>query len=424
MQGQDKTYDVAIIGGGINGIGLFRDLAKHGVESLLVEKGDFMSQTSGRSSKMLHGGIRYLENFDFPLIKEALHEKNLWVKLAPHLCVERRFYVPVFNYSKFPLWLTYAGLKTYDFLSNFKNTPSTVVTTRKLQQTFPNLTGKGLKGAAVYYDALMNDSRLGIECLLDALSNNCGQALNYTVLEKVIKEGEIFHLTLRDTRLDKVINFKAKELVFTTGPFTDQVLEDLNLFHWKPKLIASKGSHIWLPKDKFPIPYPVVLQTHDKRVLFALPQGDAVLIGTTEDRISEKNIFNIMPEEKEIQYILNNLNTYFPGLDIKQNDIIGQFAGVRPLVKEEGAKAGATSRQHKTYQPLPNAWVLLGGKWTTFRTMVQDIARPLVNKYNPPYNHNKCINKLNAVTPFESFGNLTNDKNVLDAIKESEFKDV
>ena len=421
MQDQTNLYDVAIIGGGINGIGLFRDLSKHKVNSILIERGDFMSQTSSRSSKMLHGGIRYLENFDFPLIQEALHEKNLWVQLAPHLCNEQAFYLPVFNYSKFPLWLTYFGLKTYDFLSNFKNTPSTVIAKKKLLKKFPDLTTNGLKGAAVYHDALMNDARLGIECLMDAMKENIGRVCNYTILEKAEKENEIFVLTLRSTKDDKVQIIRAKELVFTTGPFTDKVLTDLKLFDWRPRLIASKGTHIWLDCKTFPVDDPMVLETIDKRVLFVLPQKDAVLVGTTEDNAEGEEFFDIQPKESEIQYILSNLNKYFPKYNLKPSDVLGSFAGIRPLIQEEDSNAGKTSRKHQTYQPLPNVWVLLGGKWTTFRTMVQDIAAPLVGKYNPPYDSNKCIAKLNTFSPFDTYDELRWDKEVFEKLKKTEF---
>lgn len=412
MRIPDKHYDIAIIGGGINGIGLFRDLSKHGVNSILIEKGDFMSQTSSRSSKMLHGGIRYLENFDFPLIQEALHEKNIWVKLAPHLCQERAFYLPVFNYSKFPLWMTYCGLKIYDFLSNFKNTPSTIIKKKRLLSYFPSLTKKGLKGAAVYYDAYMNDARLGIECLLDGLNEKKGHAYNYMSLEEANKINGIYELKLKCQNSGETHHISAADIVFTTGPFTDRLLKKLNLFDWKPRLCASKGSHIWLSSKSFPLKSPMVLQTHDKRVLFVLPQKDGVLVGTTEEKLDHEEFFNIEVHEKEINYMLNNLKKYFPGIKLSKSDIIGQFAGVRPLVMSEESSAGETSREHKVFQPMPDAWVLLGGKWTTFRVMVQDIARPLVNKYNPPYDHNKCIAPLNTDSPFSDFEQLKTDINI------------
>ena len=142
-----KHYDVVIVGGGINGCGLLRDLALNGVKALLVDKGDFSSQTSNGSSKMLHGGIRYLENFDFGLVQEALEEKNLWLKLTPHLCFEREFYLPLYRYSKYAPWMLQAGLILYDFLSHFQNRPHAMLSAEETMKTLPSIDPKGLSGA-------------------------------------------------------------------------------------------------------------------------------------------------------------------------------------------------------------------------------------------------------------------------------------
>lgn len=174
------SYKTVIVGGGIVGAGIFRDLAMHGVETLLVEAGDFSSQTSERSSKMLHGGIRYLENMDFPLVFEALHEKNLWLKLTPHLTREVPFYMPVYKDSKRPLWMIRIGLFLYDFLSSFKNSPFSTRTKEECLNDIKNLNPEGLSGAGVYYDGIMDDSKITLEVIYDALEETNTYAVNHT----------------------------------------------------------------------------------------------------------------------------------------------------------------------------------------------------------------------------------------------------
>ena len=165
-----KHYDVVIVGGGINGCGLLRDLALNGVKALLIDKGDYSAQTSQGSSKMLHGGIRYLENFDFGLIQEALEEKNLWLKLTPHLCFEREFYLPLYRYSKYTPWMLEAGLIIYDFLSHFQNRPHQMLNAEETMKLLPSIDSKGLKGSGKYYDGIVDDAKLSLECLYDALA--------------------------------------------------------------------------------------------------------------------------------------------------------------------------------------------------------------------------------------------------------------
>ena len=173
------SYDVAIIGGGIVGAGIFRDLSLHGAKCLLVDKNDFTSQTSQNSSKMLHGGIRYLENLDFELVWEALHEKNLWLRIAPHLCFEKDFHFPVYKDSPKPLWMVRIGLMLYDFLSNFLNKPHSILSPKELHDKFPTLNREKLKGIGVYHDVVVDDAKLTLEVIYDALLEKKGSAINY-----------------------------------------------------------------------------------------------------------------------------------------------------------------------------------------------------------------------------------------------------
>lgn len=398
-----KQFDVIIVGGGINGAGLIRDLALNGVATLLIEKGDFSSQTSQSSSKMLHGGIRYLENMDFALIKEALEEKNLWLKLAPHLCFERDFYLPIYRDSKYPLWMLKMGLFLYDFLSGFKNQAHATLNREETLKQLPDINPKNLVGAGKYYDGVVDDSKMTLECIYDALLENNSEALNYHEVIKVENVTDGYIVTYKNQKNEE---FKAhsKLLVFTTGPFTDQLLKKLEI-PWENHLLPSKGIHLWIKKDRIKAHGSIVLTTKDNRVIFVIPQRDSILVGTTETKVKEE-MFNIKAHEEEVSYLLTILNEYFPTSHLTKEDIISTFAGVRPLVREGSGPAnlGKTSRFHKILRPTSKCYVLIGGKYTTFRRMTQELASEISNRLGKRYNPNLTLNDLRQKSLYPTFG--------------------
>ena len=399
-----KTYDVVIVGGGINGCGLLRDLALNGVSSLLIEKGDFSSQTSQGSSKMLHGGIRYLENFDFGLVQEALEEKNLWLKLTPHLCFEREFYLPLYNYSKYRPFMLKTGLFLYDFLSHFQNRSHAMLSAKETLEKIPSLDPKGLLGAGKYYDGIVDDAKLSLECLYDALLEPCAEALSYHEVTSVHKKEDGYEVTYQSVVNPQQETVKAKFVVFTTGPFTDKLLPQLNI-PWTPQLVPSKGIHLWLKKDSIESHGSVVLTTRDNRVVFVIPQRDSILVGTTETPV-DMDMFNIKATQKDVEYLLGVLNQYFSSADLTHDSIISTFAGVRPLVREEGTNEslGKVSRFHKIFRPDDKTYVLLGGKYTTFRRMNQELAQEIVPRLGKRYQPNLTLNSLRQKSIYPTFG--------------------
>lgn len=397
-------FDVVIVGGGINGCGLFRDLALNGVSTLLIEKGDFSSQTSQGSSKMLHGGIRYLENFDFGLVMEALEEKNLWLKLTPHLCFERDFYLPLYRYSKYRPFMLRSGLFLYDFLSHFQNHPHGMLNKEETLQMIPSLEGKDLLGAGKYYDGVVDDAKLGLESLYDGLLEPNTEALSYHEVIETKKVASGWEVTYSSTLNAKTETVHATFLVFTTGPFTDVLLPKLG-FDWTPKLVTSKGIHLWIKKDAIQAKGSVVLTTRDNRVVFVIPQREAILVGTTETPVDQE-MFNIKATQKEIQYLLEVLRQYFPNSSLDESSIISTFAGVRPLVREEGTTdRGKVSRFHKIYRPDSHAYVMLGGKLTTFRRMNQELAQEIVPRLGRRYHPNRTLERLRQHSLMPTFGN-------------------
>lgn len=399
-----KTYDVVIIGGGINGCGLLRDLALNNVSTLLIEKGDYSAQTSQGSSKMLHGGIRYLENLDFGLVQEALEEKNLWLKLTPHLCFERDFYLPLYRYSKYRPFMLRAGLFLYDFLSHFQNKPHGMLSARETLEKIPSLASEGLLGAGKYYDGIVDDAKLSLECLYDALLEPGIEALSYHEVTETKKTSDGYEVSYRSTRGRGEFKVKARYLVFTTGPFTDELLPKLGI-SWTPKLLPSKGIHLWLKKGSIEAKGSVVLTTKDNRVVFVIPQRNSVLVGTTETPV-DMDMFDIKATKKEIDYLLGVLKQYFPKAQFDESSIISTFAGIRPLVREEGSREelGKVSRFHKIFRPDDRTYVLLGGKYTTFRKMTQELASEIVPRLGKRYQPNLTLNPLRQRSIIPTFG--------------------
>lgn len=398
-----KYYKTVVIGGGIVGAGIFRDLALHGIDTLLIEKNDFSSQTSERSSKMLHGGIRYLENMDFALVFEALHEKNLWLKLTPHLAQEVPFYLPVFKNAKRPLWMIALGMFLYDFLSSFENSPFQIKSNAEVLKVIPDLKANGLSGAGVYYDGIMDDAKITLEVIYDALKEKCAEALNHTEVLTVTKINDKNIIHCKNLLTNELQEIVCEQIIYALGPFTDRFLKSIPMYNWQDVLLPSKGSHLWISHKHLPLEHPIVITTNDNRVIFVIPHGDQVLVGTTEVDYQE-DYFDVRPNDTEINYLLSALNDYFPKLGLNHTHILSTFAGIRPLVREDGANdRGKTSREHKIFQPLSDTYVIAGGKYTTFRVMGQEITRDICHKYSRSYNSDyskSALRQKSVVIPF------------------------
>ena len=398
-----KQFDTVIIGGGIVGAGLFRDLSLHGISTLIIDKSDFTSETSERSSKMLHGGIRYLENFDFKLVFEALHEKNIWIHLAPHLAYETPFYLPVFKNSKRPLWMIKMGLFLYDFLSGFTNSPHAIKSNSEMQKIMPLLNQENLIGAGLYHDAVVDDAKMCLEVIYDGLLETKSEALNHHELIMVENQKDQSILTIKNVKTSEIITISTKFLIFAVGPFTDNLLKKFPQYNWQDVLLTSKGSHLWISKKDLPIDQAVVITTEDNRVIFVIPQDEKILIGTTEVPLSEP-IDQTKISLDETLYLLSAIKEYFPSSNISINNILATFSGVRPLVREDNTQnRSTTSREHKIYMPNAHTYVIVGGKYTTFRVMGQEISRNICHFFQKSYNPERSITQLrkkSVILPF------------------------
>jgi glycerol-3-phosphate dehydrogenase len=321
------------------------------------------------------------------------------------------------------------GLFLYDFLSHFQNKPHEMLSPEVTLKKIPSLHSDGLLGAGKYFDGIVDDAKLSLECLYDALLEPCAKALSYHEVTKVTYHETNTEVTFRSVFTQEEETVRTKFLVFNTGPFTDELLVKLKI-PWKPQLAPSKGIHLWLKPGSIETSGPVVLHTKDQRVVFVIPQREAILVGTTETKVQEE-IFNIKAHASEIDYLLNVLREFFPHSQLTMDSIISTFAAVRPLVRDEGGQAelGKVSRFHKIFHPESKTYVLLGGKYTTFRRMTQELSREIVPRLGKRYEPNLTLNPLRQKSLMPTFGDkpsLTMDlvKKIIETEKVTTFEDL
>lgn len=389
---REETFDLLIIGGGITGAAAARDAAARGLKVALVEKGDFASGTSSRSSKLIHGGLRYLENFEFGLVFEALAERSLLLKTAPHMVRPLPFFLPVYQddpHGRFKLNL---GLWLYDLLALFR-TPGfhRNLSRDQILQAIPFLRQEGLQGGLRYYDASMWDDVLVIETLRAAHGSGAAIA-NYVEAVGPYWAGErITGFRLRDREQPAgrgEIDIKARRTVICAGPWTDLVGSTLSS-RWKNWLKPSKGVHLIFPLSKLPIPGAMVMShPSDGRISFVIPRPDfgagVVIVGTTDSPITG-DPGSVEVEKSDVDYLMALLSRYFPELGLSTEDIISAYVGVRPLTGaiegEENASLQKISREH-TIGPGPGGTLLVaGGKYTTHRRMGEEIVDAVLSSW-------------------------------------------
>ena len=367
---ETKLWDIIVIGGGATGLGIAVDAAKRGFKILLLEKNDFAKGTSSRSTKLVHGGVRYLAQGNIKLVIDALRERGFLLKNAPHLTRIQQFIIPAYAYWQ--KWFYGIGLWIYDILSNKLSLGRPAILGKKsLLAIIPSIERKKLKGGISYMDGQFDDARLAIS-LAQTATDLGSTVLNYCGVVKLIKEnGKIAGVEATDEIGEEIFSIKSKTVINATGVFVDQVL-GMDDAASPAMVMPSQGVHLVVDRKFFPGTGALMIpKTTDGRVLFALPWHDAVVIGTTDtplNLISEEPI----ALEEEIDFILNNFNQYNE-LDISRKDILSVFAGLRPLVKTSNTGSTAlASRDHTIIVSKSNLVTITGGKWTTYRKMAKD----------------------------------------------------
>ena len=378
-----NKFDLAVIGGGINGAGIARDAASRGMKVALVEAKDFAIGTSSRSSKLIHGGLRYLEQLKFHLVFEALSERSILSSIAPHLVHPLRFLIPVYRNSRVGYAKMSLGLWLYDFLSLFQNSNfHEGLKANKALERVPLLEACNLLGAFEYSDAYTEDDRLVIETLRDAQRLGA-QVAHYTQVVGVQRQGDrVEGLEVKDHLSGSCFLLKSKQFIGALGPWTDQVGCQLAT-HWKPRLRTTKGVHLTFHRTRIPIDRAVVM-TVEKRIVFAIPRPDMVLVGTT-DTDFHGDPYKVSVERQDMDYILRVLNSYFPALFLEAGDVLASYSGVRPLLRDGASNASQTSREHSLFHEGPNLSFIAGGKYTTYRKMSQEAVDFVIKKM--PFSH-------------------------------------
>ncbi|MEC7985806.1 MAG: glycerol-3-phosphate dehydrogenase [Myxococcota bacterium] len=372
----EQEYDVLIIGGGITGAGAARDAAMRGLKTLMVDMNDLAFGTSSRSSKLVHGGLRYLEHAEFALVFESVSERRILMKIAPHLVRAQGFLFPVFSDSRRSLLEINIGMWLYDGLSLFRSPKMhKSLSKKKLKKQEPSLRQEDLKGAPQYYDCATDDARLTLESALDAVAHGATVATYVKVLGFVKNEqNRIAGVRVLDRFTGEEKEIRARAVVNATGPWSDR-LRGLKGEEIKKRLRPTKGIHIVVPTEKLSLNNAIVcFHPEDGRVLFAIPWGDRTYIGTT-DTDYQSDPGDVAASGEDVRYLINVSNHYFPTAHLEEGDVISTWAGVRPWVADENSDdESAVSREHVLKIESDGLITSAGGKLTTYRKMGAEVV--------------------------------------------------
>jgi len=363
-------WDVIIIGGGASGLGIAVDSASRGYRTLLLEQDDFSKGTSSRSTKLVHGGVRYLQQGNVTLVLEALRERGLLIQNAPHLVHNQSFIVPNYDWWEGPFYGV--GMKVYDMLAGKLGLgPSKNLSLKKTLELLPTLEPKGLRGGVIYFDGQFDDSRLAINLVQTAFDNGA-TLINYMKVTGLIKSRNMVDgVKVKDTLSGEEHQINARVVINATGVFTDDVIK-MDDPTAKSMIAPSQGVHLIVDKKFLPGDSAIMVpHTDDGRVLFAVPWHDKIILGTTDTPVQEPST-EPKAFESEIEFILKHASRYLTG-NPTRSDVRSVFAGLRPLVKAQDARStSAISRDHTLIVSPSGLVTLTGGKWTTYRKMAQD----------------------------------------------------
>jgi len=386
-----EPWDVAIIGGGATGLGSAVDAASRGLKVVLLEQGDFAQATSSRSTKLIHGGVRYLKQGNLALVRDALHERGLLLRNAPHLVHPLPFVIPA--YATGERFFYGAGLKAYDLLAGKLGiAPSRTLSREETFARLPGIRPEGLRGGVLYHDAQFDDSGLAIS-LARTLALLGGAPINYLKVVALEKGG----LRALDLESEREHEIRAKVVINATGVFADEIRR-LDEPACEPMLAPSQGAHLVLPREFLPGEHALMIpKTDDGRVLFAIPWFGRVLLGTTDTPV-DRPLLEPAPLESEVEFLLHHAKRYLLR-PLERADVQSMFAGLRPLVKRSAAlKTSALSRDHVIRVSSQGLVTITGGKWTTYRRMGEDAVNAALKVAELPL-HPSRTEHLELVKP-------------------------
>ncbi|PKB15996.1 glycerol-3-phosphate dehydrogenase/oxidase [Flavobacterium sp. 5] len=405
---EKQIWDIIIIGGGANGLGTAVDSASRGYKTLLLEAVDFAKGTSSRSTKLIHGGVRYLEQGNFALVIEALKERGLMMRNAKHLTKNESFIIP--NYNWWGGIFYTLGLKFYDHLADKLSLgTSKYLSKEKTLSLLPSIKEKGLRSGVLYHDGQFDDSRLAINLAQTAIEKGAC-VLNHCKVTQLLKNdnNKIIGIVTIDEETQKQYTIKGKAVINATGVFTNAIMK-LNDTDYKKYIVPSQGIHLVFDKSFLPGDHALMIpKTSDGRVLFAVPWHDKIVVGTTDTLVKKSELEPIALEE-EIDFVLETAQRYLTKTPTRA-DVLSVFAGLRPLVAPEnkGQSTKEVSRSHKIIVSETGLITITGGKWTTYRKIAEDIVDKTIEVHQ--LRKRKCKtktlsihgNRKNSIKDFEN----------------------
>jgi glycerol-3-phosphate dehydrogenase len=374
------TYDLVVIGGGITGAGIARDAALRGLKVALFEKGDYASGTSSKSSKLVHGGLRYLEHGEIGLVFESVSERRVQTRVAPHLVRPLPFLIPIYRGAKPGLEVMNFGLWIYDSLALFRapRLHRTFRGARAARALEPALKAEDLRGALEYYDCNTDDARLVLENALDAraLGADCRTYTEVTRFERR-SDGRITGVWVRDRLTGETRSVTSRVVILAAGAWTDEMVQRFEIPIDRPLLRRTKGVHVVVPRERLPLSRAITLISPvDHRVMFAIPWRERTVLGTTDTDFTG-TADEVCADASDVQYLCDSGNGVFPEARLAPEDVIATWAGLRPLIAAPpNVDESDVSREHEIYSRADGLVIIAGGKLTTYRRM----ARHAVNE--------------------------------------------
>jgi glycerol-3-phosphate dehydrogenase len=376
-------YDLVVIGGGITGVGIARDAALRGLKVALFEKSDYASGTSSKSSKMIHGGLRYLEHGEIGLVFESVSERRVQTRVAPHLVRPLPFLIPIYKGVRPGFEIMNVGLWIYDSLALFRapRMHKAFRGTKAALELEPQLRPEGLRGALEYYDCATDDARLVLENALDAelLGASCHTYSEVLRFERR-GDGRITGVVVRDRLTNTTWSVAAKAVVLAAGAWTDEMIRRFEIPMDRPVLRRTKGVHVVLPRERLPLARAITLISPlDGRVMFALPWRDRSVLGTTDTDFAG-TADEVAADAADVKYLCDSGNGYFPGANLTPDDVIATWAGLRPLIAAPpNVDESEISREHEVFTRNDGLVIIAGGKLTTYRRMAREAVNKTIN---------------------------------------------
>ncbi|MFT5765117.1 MAG: glycerol-3-phosphate dehydrogenase [Saprospiraceae bacterium] len=377
---QSEVFDLVIIGGGITGAGIALDAASRGLKVALVEKDDFASGTSSRSTKLIHGGLRYLKQFEIMLVREVGRERAIVHKLAPHLVTSEKMLLPLIKDGTFGKFMTSLGLMVYDVLAGVEKVDQRIMLSKEETiEKEPLLKEDIIEGGGLYAEYRTDDARLTIEIIktaakYGATSINYVKATDFEYDDK----GKVCGIKCEDIQDASSFSIRSKYVISAAGPWVDKLRKINNSLEGK-HLFLSKGVHLVVPHERFPVNQSVYFDVSDGRMIFAIPRNRVTYIGTTDTPYSG-DINHITTNQEDANYLIDAVNNIFPGVHLKMEDVVSSWAGLRPLIFEEGKSASAISRKDEIFESENGLLSIAGGKLTGYRIMAEKIVDIVARK--------------------------------------------